>query len=648
MHIMSTVSPMASDKIDSSGEHALRIIIEQMIQLIGVLRDDGSPAQVWGAFDQFRNALSGIAPGVDPDELHSQIMRLSLDLAHTRRREIELQRLLRIARELMATADERHLLTVIVEAAGELVRSDVAHLNLYDEQGAVDSLRASTGARTEAFRQQRTPAGAGLTGLVMRTRSTYVTHDYLADPAIEHNSSADASITADGLVTMAAVPLLRGEAPLGVLMASWRSRVVVSDAQLDLLATLASFATMAVTTTRILASSDRVKQALESANAQLEWSAGAHDRLHNLLRPGADLVSVVETLRELLDVPVAIFEPDGAILAVAPTEFPGQLPGQVELARASGRMTVSRSTGNPALWISPAYAGDDLLGVLVVKKAELNEAEQRTVERAATTSALILSTQQAVTRAQFQSAAEVVSDVVRGVHSESARERLRDIGLEPTAAMSVLVVETPPDARRRALAIARQQSVDNGGATAELDGRIVSLLPSVDPDRSARQLFDRLRSADLLTVVGGAGPCPVPSQISEYYRQAISCCAAQQSLVGTGVATPTTLGFVGLLLGGASRPEITSYVDARLGALERYDAQYGTDLIVTVEAYLSHDRSLRLTASALQIHPNTVLQRLKRAESLADIDLHSASTGVEVYLALKVKRLLATAGGLPT
>ncbi|MGX1853637.1 PucR family transcriptional regulator [Streptomyces sp. NPDC055299] len=126
--------------------------------------------------------------------------------------------------------------------------------------------------------------------------------------------------------------------------------------------------------------------------------------------------------------------------------------------------------------------------------------------------------------------------------------------------------------------------------------------------------------------VGATGPFTGPHALHEHYREALTCATAQHQLAGGGAATARTLGFLGLLLSGTSRPEITRYVQDTLAPLQRHDARHGTHLLPTLASYLDRNGSLRRTAEHLHIHANTVLQRLKRAERLLAIDLHAPGT----------------------
>jgi purine catabolism regulator len=73
-------------------------------------------------------------------------------------------------------------------------------------------------------------------------------------------------------------------------------------------------------------------------------------------------------------------------------------------------------------------------------------------------------------------------------------------------------------------------------------------------------------------------------------------------------------------------------------ALAGYDRRRGASLIGTLEQYLADRGSVTASARALYVNPNTVRQRHKRIERVADLDLPSEDL-LSLELALKLARL---------
>ena len=91
---------------------------------------------------------------------------------------------------------------------------------------------------------------------------------------------------------------------------------------------------------------------------------------------------------------------------------------------------------------------------------------------------------------------------------------------------------------------------------------------------------------------------------------------------------------VGLLDTGGPDDELRSAVER----LVEYDAARQTQLLTTLELFLTHGRSSTTTSRALTVHVNTLRQRLERIESLTGLHLDSQDL-LALQLAIKVARL---------
>jgi DNA-binding PucR family transcriptional regulator len=91
---------------------------------------------------------------------------------------------------------------------------------------------------------------------------------------------------------------------------------------------------------------------------------------------------------------------------------------------------------------------------------------------------------------------------------------------------------------------------------------------------------------------------------------------------------------VGLLETGGPDDELRRAVER----LVEYDAARQTQLLTTLELFLTHGRSSTTTSRALTVHVNTLRQRLERIESLTGLQLESQDL-LALQLAIKVARL---------
>jgi len=66
-----------------------------------------------------------------------------------------------------------------------------------------------------------------------------------------------------------------------------------------------------------------------------------------------------------------------------------------------------------------------------------------------------------------------------------------------------------------------------------------------------------------------------------------------------------------------------------------YDAAHAGDLLLSVRTWLERDRNTESAAKALNIHPNTLLYRVRRFEEISGRSLSSTETLTEIWLALR-------------
>jgi sugar diacid utilization regulator len=96
----------------------------------------------------------------------------------------------------------------------------------------------------------------------------------------------------------------------------------------------------------------------------------------------------------------------------------------------------------------------------------------------------------------------------------------------------------------------------------------------------------------------------------------------------------------------ASRPEeIRSFYEDTVEPLVRYDDQYGTDLVGTLDAYLVHNGSTGDTARAIFAHRHTVAYRLDRIKELTKLDPNGSEDRERLGLGLKAMKLVGARPG---
>jgi GAF domain-containing protein len=108
----------------------------------------------------------------------------------------------------------RELLRSVVEVARAIFRARASSVLLLDESANELVFEAVVGEGEETLLGQRFPAGTGVAGWVLATRTPLVIEDVRRDPRFAQDVAEDTGYVPEGLM---AVPLLADERALGVL-----------------------------------------------------------------------------------------------------------------------------------------------------------------------------------------------------------------------------------------------------------------------------------------------------------------------------------------------------------------------------------------------------------------------------------------------
>jgi DNA-binding PucR family transcriptional regulator len=92
----------------------------------------------------------------------------------------------------------------------------------------------------------------------------------------------------------------------------------------------------------------------------------------------------------------------------------------------------------------------------------------------------------------------------------------------------------------------------------------------------------------------------------------------------------------------ASHPqEVRSFYEDTVSTLVRYDEQYSTDLLGTLDAYLGNNCNMNATAQEIHAHRHTVGYRLDRVRELTGLDPLRSEDRERLGLGLKAHRIIA-------
>ncbi|MEV6315233.1 helix-turn-helix domain-containing protein [Streptomyces sp. NPDC051776] len=576
-------------------------------------------------------------------------LRVRGELEGRRRREAELSALYETAHDLAGLRDLDAVLQAIVQRARLLLGTEVAYMTLNDPVAGDTYMRVTDGSVSARFQQLRLGMGDGLGGLVAQTSRPYVTDSYFDDERFRHTRTIDAGVADEGLVAILGVPLVLGSGVIGVLFAADRRARVFEREQVALLASFAAHAAVAIDTANLLGETRSALAELEAANeiirdrsGVIERASGVHDRLTELVLRGGGVEDVADAVAEVLDGAVEFAEA-------------GAAPAQaVDRSRADGHAVRHRDDR-----VAAVSAGGELLGALVLHgHPGLDPVDQRTLERAAMVTSLLLLARRSAGEAEQRVRGELLDDLLDAADRDPRLLRERAARLDADLDVQHVVLsaraeasETTPAGqetadRRRLWSAASHLAATRHGLAAARDGGIVLLLPlreggsaAATARQAARQLGTAVHHA---VTVGASAPVPEPvtrpGSVAAGYAESRRCLEALRLLGRTGQgAAAEDFGFLGLLL--ADSRDVGAFVQRTIGAVTEYDERRGTELVLTLEAYFACGMSPARTKDELHVHVNTVAQRLERIGRLLGPDWQAPARALEVQLALKLHRL---------
>jgi sugar diacid utilization regulator len=378
----------------------------------------------------------------------------------------------------------------------------------------------------------------------------------------------------------------------------------------------------------------------------VERLRSVHLKMVDSVLAGEGLARVAELAAEAAGAPVAI---------VIPRLGPAALsPGAVADIGALRRYVGDRARGRPASVPPhvggevPITTGDETIGRVLM----LGEADGTALEF------LHLAAVACLTEVAVEEAREEVEQNLRGSFLEELRSRpdmdtveivrrAGRLGCDLSRGAVVLCAELTTDRPRHVVATIAGEYP--GALAQHMEGRVYAVLPADTPESTqvaARDLATRLQRHGVVGISSFYGD---PSELSRAIQEAELVLDVLRRSEGTGGPIPEDIGrgtYRLLFRVLASHPEeVRSFYEDTVAAIVRYDDQYATDLVGTLEAYLERNCNMNATAAAIYAHRHTVAYRLERVKDLTGLDPMMSEDRERLGLGLKAYRIIAP--GLP-
>ncbi len=384
----------------------------------------------------------------------------------------------------------------------------------------------------------------------------------------------------------------------------------------------------------------------------VERLRAVHLQMVDAVLGGEGLERVAELAADAVGGPVAIVVPRHDVAVIS--SGAGPATGSAGVLGPLRRSVVERARGRPAQLPdgvtaeAPISSGDELLGVVaLIGPAEAAGPEAREF--------LHLAAVAAMTDVAVEQAKEEVEQNVRGSFLEDLRSRPeiepRDIvrraarlGCDLSRGAVILCAELSTDRPRHVVATIAGEVP--GALAQHLDGRVYALLPAAGGDGAPEETLHQARKlATKLQRHGTVGVSSFyadPAELSRAIQEAelvLDVLRQSDAPIAEDIGTGTYRLLFRVL---ASHPEeVRSFFEDTVAPIVRYDDQYRTDLVGTLEAYLEQNCNMNATASAIYAHRHTVAYRLERVKELTSLDPMQSEDRERLGLGLKADRIIA-------
>ncbi len=526
-----------------------------------------------------------------------------------------------IASSLELTEVLKAVVRLMTEASG--VHACFAYL--LDETGDRLVLRAASPPYERQADKVFMQRGEGLAWWAAeRGEPAFIRDNALADPRTKYFPELEE----ERFQSLLALPVIaRSGDVIGVITAHTEAPREFSDDEVDFLVTSAALVASAIENARLYEEARMRVAELEQLTelAEAIAGAGALDELLQIVVSGArPLLSARACHLYLLDPGSEELE------RVASDPEPGNARDTLGLAELGPELARGGRSTRVAV---PLVANDELIGLVVAEGSVRVELGRAVASQVAVGLKKVQVIEQLTEKNLIK---DFFEELAGGRPRGDLEGRAIRLGCDLTRPHVVLVAEPASDALERALRLAAPGSL--------FDRREHSVRALVNLSTTSFESFlERLQRIhdDFAepASVGVSSVCEGEAAFADGFAE------AQQALLGTVVlrAEPAVLSYEDL---GAYKYLLRVAVDggirdATVDAVSRlaeYDAQRGSQLVLTLEEFLRRHGNISATSETLFVHPNTLRQRLRRIAELSGLDLRK-DDWLMIEIAVKMVKL---------
>jgi purine catabolism regulator len=276
----------------------------------------------------------------------------------------------------------------------------------------------------------------------------------------------------------------------------------------------------------------------------------------------------------------------------------------------------------------------------------LGDFERLILQQAVVVVALELMRRRVERETERRLAGEVLAGALGGrLEGDELRRRLAPFGIGDQAAVLVFAVDDPAAAEPALEAAIAAEGSSAVVAPHSSGGRelLCAVVDASDDDALEVAAAARKALAEERGAVRAAASRPAPPEaLRRSFHEAR--CALEATALDDGeapdVASWRDLGAFTLLLSVQDDDALRLYCESVLGPIEDGDAEYGGELLRSLEAFIEHNGQWERAAREVFCHRHTLRYRMRKVEELTGRDLSRAHDRIEFWLALRARELV--------
>ena len=581
------------------------------------------------------------------------------------RREHGLLAVIESAQDLSSRLDLPDLLSAIVARARKLLGSDLAWLSVHDAERGEFRVLIAEGALAPGTANMVAHRDRGVVSVVMSSGLPFTTTDYLRDTRFVHDPKLDATFREEGIAALVGVPLIWKGEVIGLLFVADRYHRTHTAQSLSILCTLATHGAVALKNARdferasaALARADAARAELEREVRGVQAAADAHEQMTSLLARGASLTALCQSIAQRFAGSVLVLDeaaqlvsrasaPGYAGIGAAAYEPSGDIAAEImraqRVSRQSGRSVearvVAHESDGECCRVVSVIGGDDVLGsVVLFHRGMLDDVAVRIFERSASVIGVVLLSQQRVA-AKNGGVSALVRALIAPQQDDAAvlADRAGRHGVDLARPLSLMLVAMDGPSSGYAARRLSATASTAGVLVDDIDGLLV-MLCNTTRALDARQAVSQALRGELDAAHRGvlSRPAADAAEIPALYATLRRALAVLGRIGVQGhVVDQNELAMYSTLFETHDQASLALYLEATIGALLAHDRKRQSELAATLLCYFDSNQNAKVTAQRLDIHVNTVRQRLATIEDLLGHWSH-ASRMLEIHVALRL------------